>query len=211
MNQAPQSTDIMNTDPRVDRYIAARAPFARPILTHLRRLVHQACPGVQETIKWSMPAFEHQGLICLMAGFKAHTTLTLWKGALILGREFEDGAMGQFGRITSLDDLPPEKVLLGYFQKAVELNEAGVKKTPSKPATARRSAAPVMVPAELHAALAGNEAALARFEAFSPSHQKEYAEWVAEAKRPETRARRVAKAVEQIADGKGRHWQYERC
>jgi len=119
-------------DPRIDAYIAKSAGFARPILKHLRQLVHQGCPEVEETIKWSMPAFGCEGLLCHMAAFKQHVAFGFWKGELVLGKKQETEGMGQFGRITSLRDLPPDETLLGYIRKAAELNNAGVK-APSRP------------------------------------------------------------------------------
>jgi hypothetical protein len=195
------------TDPRIDAYIAKSAEFARPILTHLRAVVHEGCPDVQETMKWSMPFFEHHGPLCNMSAFKAHVGFGFWKGALLVGRGSGDDerAMGQFGRITSLKDLPPKKELVALVKKAAKLNEDGVK-VPKKPA--KRAALPV--PAELEAALAKNRKARAIFEAFPPSHRREYSEWVGEAKREETRSARAAQAIAWIAEGKSRSWKYQK-
>jgi hypothetical protein len=195
------------TDPRIDAYIAKSAEFARPILTHLRAVVHEGCPDVQETMKWSMPFFEHHGPLCNMSAFKAHVGFGFWKGALLVGRGSGDDerAMGQFGRITSLKDLPPKKELVALVKKAAKLNEDGVK-VPKKPA--KRAALPV--PAELEAALAKNRKARAIFEAFPPSHRREYSEWVGEAKREETRSARAAQAIAWIAEGKSRNWKYQK-
>lgn len=192
-------------DPRVDAYIAKSAEFARPILTHLREVVHSACPDVVETIKWSSPFFDHHGAMCNMAAFKEHVAFGFWKGALVVGRPSGDGdgSAGQFGRITSLKDLPPKKELTAYIKTAMKLNEEGVsvpkKKTP-KPE--------IPVPPELAAALAKNKKANAAFEAFPPGHKREYNEWIGQAKGEETRARRVEQAVEWIAEGKSRNWKY---
>jgi hypothetical protein len=195
------------TDPRIDAYIAKSAEFARPILTHLRAVVHEGCPDVQETMKWSMPFFEHHGPLCNMSAFKAHVGFGFWKGALLVGRGSGDDerAMGQFGRITSLKDLPPKKELVALVKKAAKLNDEGVK-VPRKPA--KRAELPV--PAELAAALAKNRKARAIFDAFPPSHRREYNDWVGEAKREETRAARAAQAIEWIAEGKSRNWKYQR-
>ena len=195
-------------DPRIDAYIKGRAPFAQPILKHLRAIVHEGCPDVVETVKWGMPAFEHRGPLCSFAAFKAHAVFGFWKGGLILdskGRSAES-AMGSFGRLTSLDDLPSRRVLVGYVKKAVALNEQGIKVVRKvKP----KSALPV--PAELKAALARNARARATFTAFSPSCRREYVEWISEAKQDATRARRIATAVEWMAEGKKRNWKYEKC
>ncbi|MSU58246.1 MAG: hypothetical protein EXS35_08705 [Pedosphaera sp.] len=195
-------------DPRVDAYIAKAADFAKPILKHLRQLVHAGCPGVVETMKWGMPHFDHKGILCGMAAFKAHSSFGFWKGELILGRH-QGGAdgegMGHFGKITSLADLPDDKTLLGCIRRAVALNDAGV----MKPGRPRSQVKPnLVVPAYFTAALKKNKTALATFAAFSYSHKKEYVEWITEAKRAETRARRIATAMDWLAHGKARNWKY---
>jgi hypothetical protein len=197
------------TDPRVDAYIRAAAPFARPILQHLRDVVHEACPGVEETMKWSFPHFDYKRIFCSMAAFKQHATFGFWKGALLADRLPAVGqrAMGQFGRITSLDGLPDRKTLVAIIKAAARLNDKGVKLPRAKLARARKPIAP---PADFEAALATNERAQAAFEAFSPSHQREYIEWVVEAKQDATRARRIATSVEWLAQGKPRNWKYMR-
>lgn len=196
-------------DPRVDAYIAKSADFAKPILFHIRHLVHVACPDVEETLKWNMPSFLHRGILLNMAAFKQHCALGFWKGELIFGPgTAQDDAMGQAGRLTSLADLPGDENLLGYIRKAVELNDAGIQKTARAKAKAKR---PVVVPDYFLAALKKNKKALAGFENFSPSHKREYVEWIAGAKREETRARRIKTAVAQIAQGKSQNWKYERC
>jgi len=202
-------------DPRIDAYIEKSAPFAQPILRRLREVVHAGCPEVVETMKWSFPHFEYKGILCSMASFKAHCAFGFWTGAEVLEGEAKEGAMGQFGRITSPKDLPAKKVLVGYVKKAVALKDAGVKPAwavaRADRAKARAKRPELPVPEELAAALAlkKNGKAKEAFEAFPPSHRREYIEYVAEAKRPETRARRVAQTVEQLKMGKGRNWKYE--
>jgi uncharacterized protein YdeI (YjbR/CyaY-like superfamily) len=188
-------------DPRVDAYIENAAEFARPVLAYLRDVVHAACPEVEETMKWSMPHFSHKGILCGMAAFKGHCAFGFWKEKLILppGDGTTKGAMGQFGRITSRSDLPPRKVLLGYVREAVRLNEEGVK-APKSPAS-RQVREPAM-PAKFRQALAQHPAAQAAFKRFSPSQRREYVAWIAEAKREETRARRIEKAVGMRREGK---------
>jgi uncharacterized protein YdeI (YjbR/CyaY-like superfamily) len=197
------------TDPRIDAYIAKSAEFARPILTHIRSLVHAGCPHVVETMKWSFPHFEHHGVLCSMAAFKQHCAFGFWKGKLFLpeGNDLGENAMGQFGRITSIDDLPGKKVLLGYIKQAVKLNEEGVK-TPKPP---KKEKEKLVVPAYFRAALKKNKKAQATFDNFSPSHQREYVEWITEAKQEATRERRLATALEWLAEGKSKNWKYEKC
>jgi len=198
----------MSRDPRVDAYIERQAEFAKPILNHLREAVHTTCPAAEETMKWSMPHFMYKGeMLAGMAAFKAHATFGFWRGSLVVGGTNEQqNAMGQFGRLTSVEDLPDPNTLAELIRKAMALTDAGV-----KPPRNKTTKAPFEVPTELTAALQGNEAASATFEAFPPSCRREYVEWVTEAKRPETRAKRVAQAVEWMAEGKRRNWKYENC
>ena len=204
------------SDPRVDVYIAKAAPFAQPVLAHLRALVHRACPEVVEEIKWGRPFFLHRGtILCNISAFKAHCSFGFW-GAEIGRVLLEDGVlqaggMGSLGRITSLKDLPPEKQLLGYIRQAAALIERG--QGENRVVMARRVVKapkpPVEAPAEFTAALKKNKAANVAYAAFSPSCKREYAEWIADAKRAETRERRIAQAVEWISEGKQRNWKYQ--
>jgi uncharacterized protein YdeI (YjbR/CyaY-like superfamily) len=199
-------------NPKVDAYIAKSQPFAQPILSHIRELVHKACPEVEETIKWSMPFFQVRGVILgHMAAFKQHCAIGLWgpeMNAILnaAGLHSEDG-MGSLGKITSLKDLPADKQMLGYYRHAAELIVTGQRTKslvrPKKPAPE--------IPAELTAALKKNKAAAKVFAAFSPSCQREYSDWITEAKRPETREKRITQAVEWIAEGKQRNWKYQNC
>lgn len=200
------------TDLRIDAYIAKSADFARPILTHIREVVHATCPDVEETIKWSMPHFDYKGaMMCSMASFKGHCTFGFWKGSLVLDGnvESDEKAMGQFGRITSVDDLPSKKVLAGYIRKAMKLNDEGVPSpTRSKAATEARS---IDLPEDFASALQENAAAYETFEKFTPGRRKEYIEWITTAKTDETRQRRMETALEWIAEGKSKNWKYEKC
>jgi uncharacterized protein YdeI (YjbR/CyaY-like superfamily) len=196
------------TDARIDAYIAKARPFAQPILTRIRKAVHAACPEVTETIKWSMPAFEYKGPLVGMAAFKAHCALAFWKAALMktLPADVGTDAMGSFGRLESLDDTPSEARLIKMVKEAVALNDAGV-----KVARVRKAPKPAPVaPPELLAALKRNKAASAAWKAFAPSHQREYIEWITEAKTEPTRQRRLETAVSWIAERKGRNWKYAR-
>ena len=195
-------------DPRIDAYIAKSAKFAKPILTHLREVVHSACPDVEETLKWSMPAFMHHGILCGMAAFKEHAAFNIWKGNLIVGGDGDRAAMGQFGRITRVSALPSKKVLTGYIKQAMALNEARTPRPKTRrPGVARKSVS-VAPPADFAAALKKNTKARATFDSFSPSNKREYVEWIVEAKREETRQRRLGQAIEMLAEGKTRNWKY---
>jgi uncharacterized protein YdeI (YjbR/CyaY-like superfamily) len=196
-------------DPRVDDYIANSATFAKPILKQVRKLVHAACPKVEETIKWGFPHFEYKGTLCSMAAFNQHCAFGFWKGKLIEGlAEFKgaknETAMGQMGRITSTDDLPSSAQFTKWIKKAIELNESGVK-VPKKKAAA---SANVVVPPYFKKVLMKNKKALATFEAFPPSHKREYVNWITEAKREETRDRRIAQAIVWLSEGKPHNWKY---
>ncbi len=193
----------------IDHYIDKSADFAKPILEHIRYMVHKACPEIEETIKWGMPSFEYKGLVCGMAAFKAHCTLTFNKGNLmndehgILSQVGKTG-MGQLGKLTSIKDLPNEKILIAYVKQAVKLNEAGVKQTKAATTTS------IEVPGYFLKALKKNKEALKTFEAFSNSHKKEYLEWITEAKKEETRISRIEKAIEMLSEGKSRNYKYEK-
>lgn len=198
----------MSRDPRVDAYIVKAAPFARPILEHVRERVHAVVPGVEEAMKWSAPSFTLGGKILLMmAAFKQHAALNFWRGQEIGDGQPKAGAMGQFGRLASIDDLPPDLELDALIREAAELSKKA-------PAPRKTKHAPKPVPEmhpELAAALAKDPKAKAALEAFAPSHRREYLEWIAEAKRDETRRKRIATAVEWLSEGKRRNWQYETC
>lgn len=192
-------------DPRIDDYIARAQPFARPILKHVRKVVHAGCPAVAETMKWSFPHFEYHGILCSMAAFKAHCAFGFWKGGLLSDVGVGSAeAMGQFGRITSVDDLPDERTLVRLVARAAALNEQGT----TAPRPKKHPKPPLATPADLLAALKRNRKALASFESFPPSHQREYVEWITEAKTDATRQRRLETAVAWMATGKRRNWKY---
>lgn len=198
----------MKTDPRIDAYIDRQAEFAKPILRHLREVVHAACPDCEETLKWSMPSFMYKKeILAGMAAFKQHATFGFWRGSLIVGKTDEPmSGMGQFGRLTSIDDLPSRKELEAMVRKAMQLTDEGVKAPRDK-----HKKAPFTVPQDLRAAIDAVPAAAATFDGFPPSCQREYVQWVSEAKRDETRSKRLAQTVEWLAEGKKRHWKYENC
>ena len=195
-------------DPRVDAYIDRAADFARPILTHIRDVVHGACPDVEETLKWKMPAFMYHGILCGMAAFKEHAAFNLWKARLIVDTDNDREAMGQFGRLKKVSDLPSKKVLTGYIREGMALNEAGVKTPKIRKPGLPRKVVPVEPPADLAASLKKNAKARSTFEGFSTTNKREYIEWIVEAKRPVTRERRLAQAIEMLAEGKTRNWKY---
>jgi len=204
---------MANTDPRIDAYIKGSADFARPILEHLRQLIHKACPDVVETIKWSRPCFEYQGgILCGISAFKQHCAFGFWNASLMKDPAGvlhlkDKNAMGHFDRITSLKDLPADKVLVALIKEAAVLNEQGIK----KPAPAKKSPkADLPMPPALAAALKKNKKAHTVFEGFSPSHRREYIEWIAEAKTDATRDKRIATTLEWLIEGKARNWKYEK-
>lgn len=198
----------MKTDPRIDAYIDRQADFAKPILRHIRETVHAACPDCEETLKWSSPTFMYRGeMLAGMAAFKQHAAFGFWRGSLVVGETQEQmSAMGQFGRLTSVEDLPKRDVLEALVGKAMKLTEDGV-----KPQRNKHSKEPFSVPQDLRAALDANAAAAATFDGFPPSAQRDYVEWITGSKRDETRTKRLAQAVEWLAEGKRRNWKYENC
>jgi uncharacterized protein YdeI (YjbR/CyaY-like superfamily) len=190
-------------DPRVDAYIETSADFAKPILRHLRQVVHEACPAVEEAMKWRAPHFLYKGMLCRMASFKGHCAFGFWKGNLVLGHGAGGEAHGDevhLGRITSLRDLPPVSKLKGYVRRAAKLNEEGVKAPAPKK--------PLVIPRDVAAALTKNAKARETFDRLSRSQRREYVEWVAEAKTEATRTQRIATALEWLAAGKLRNWKY---
>ena len=199
----------MKEDPRVDAYIERQADFAQPILEHLRKVLHSACPDCEETIKWSMPFFTYNGaLLAHMAAFKAHAVFGFWQGKAVTGdTPSEREAMGSFGRITSVEQLPDTSTFTALVHKAMALIDSGEKsaRPPKHPKP------PLETPPDLAAALDANPAARATFDNFPPSCRREYAEWVTSAKRQETREKRLALAVEWMAEGKKQNWKYEKC
>jgi uncharacterized protein YdeI (YjbR/CyaY-like superfamily) len=198
-------------DKRIDAYIAKSADFAKPILSYLREIVHEGCPEVEETMKWSFPHFMYKGILCSMAAFKQHCAFAFWKGSLILDGDANksEDAMGQFGRITSTKDLPAKSALIGYIKKARELHDDGVKV--AKKRRPRGEKKELAVPDYFLKAVKKSKKALVTFDSFSYSHKKEYVEWVTDAKTEETRNRRLQTTVEWLEEGKARNWKYERC
>ncbi|MEO8573610.1 MAG: YdeI/OmpD-associated family protein [Pyrinomonadaceae bacterium] len=196
-------------DPRVDAYIEKSADFAKPILIHIRKLVHKACPDIQETMKWSFPHFDYKGTVCSVAAFKQHCAFGFWKQPLLEQEAFpaEKTAMGSFGRIISIKDLPADKVMIGLIHQAVELNEKGIKI--AKKLAVKK--ADLVIPKDLAKELSQNKTAKATFDKFSPSHKREYVAWIEEAKTEATRNKRLATTVEWLSEGKSRNWKYDNC
>ena len=215
---SPTNIATDNFDPRIDAYINKAKPFAQPILEHLRELVHKACPKVEETIKWSRPFFEYKGAILgNMSAFKEHCSFGFWGeeiGAVLReANVVQDGGMGSLGRITAVKDLPSNKEMLAFLKQATAFIDNG---TYTSPIAARNKVVKVPkpqleTPAEFSQALKANKKAAAVFAAFSPSCKREYIEWITEAKRPETRDKRIAQSIEQIAENKQRNWKYQNC
>ena len=202
------------TDPRVDAYIAAAPAFARPILEHARAAVHAGCPEATETIKWRMPFFVVDGRpLAFMAAFKAHCGFGFWRARAIAGEgpafgaERTDGGTDQFGRLEKVSDLPGKRALAALVKDAAKAL-AAVRERPLAAGRAR-TRPDADVPVALARALARHARARSTFDALAPSHRREYAEWIAEAKRDDTRERRVAQAIEWLAEGKSRNWKYE--
>jgi uncharacterized protein YdeI (YjbR/CyaY-like superfamily) len=196
-------------DPRIDTYINNSADFAKPVLAHIRTLVHEACPEARETIKWGFPHFEYHGILCSMASFKQHCSFGFWKASLMNDPEgilqiTEKNAMGHMDKITSLANLPPDDIFKTYIMEAMRINEEGLKVA----RRAKKEKEELAVPDDFERQLKAVPPAWAIFQEFSYSNKKEYLEWLADARTMSTRASRMEKAVKQIAEGKIRHWKY---
>lgn len=197
---------MASSDPRFDRHLQDAPEFARPLLHELRARVHAICPDVVESVKWRMPAFEFHGLLAGMAAFRAHCTFGFWKDRLLRSDAALAPLLDRLGRMTSVRDLPSKAAFAKVMKAAMRLNVEGI-------GAPRRRAAPrpeLAVPPELVRALAASKRAKATFDAFAPSHRREYVQWIVEAKKDETRQRRIEQTIEWLAQGKHRNWQYER-
>lgn len=200
---------MIQKDKRVDEYILKSADFAKPVLNHLRSLVHQSCPKVEETIKWGFPHFDYKGMMCSMAAFKQHCAFSFWKSALMKDAKQMMGqnehAMGHLGKIRNLADLPSDKQITAWIKEAIKLNDENIK-LPER----RKSAAPktIEIPDGLQKALNKNKIAAAAFTNFSSSHKKEYVEWINEAKTDETKNKRISTTIEWVTERKPRNWKY---
>jgi len=201
---------LKNTDKRIDAYIDRSAEFARPVLLHLRMLVHKAFPEISETIKWGFPHFEHKGIVCSMAAFKSHCTFGFWRAQLMkevmekANRTGQKG-MGQFGRIRKKSDLPSDTIMLRWIREAVRINEDPEK---MKAGTVISKTKSLALPVYIRRALSENKNAQLNFVKLSPSHKNEYITWIREAKKPETREKRLLKFISWVGDGKTRNWKY---
>lgn len=202
---------MQNKDKRIDQYIFKAAPFAQEILIHFRALVHKACPDVEETMKWSMPFFDYNGSsMCNMAAFKQHCAIGFWKAALMKdAKKLKDGnqeAMGHYGKIASIKDLPDNKTIIAHIKEAMKLNDEGVKLAPKKKAPVKE----MELPDDFAKALSKNKKARTVFDGFPPSGRREYISWITEAKTEATRTKRLETAIEWISEGKQRHWKYQK-
>jgi len=200
-------------NPLIDAYINKAQDFAKPVLKYIREIVHEACPAVEEKMKWSFPHFDYKNeMMCSMASFKEHCTFGFWKASLIkdskgILKEAGNTAMGQFGRITKVSDLPSRKILIRLVKNAMNLNDEGIK-VATKPKSNKKKE--LKIPGYFMKELKKNKKALKTFEGFSYSQKKEYIEWVTEAKTEETRNKRLATSVEWLSEGKIRNWKYMR-
>jgi len=201
---------MATTDPFVDEYIEKAKDFAKPILHHIRSLVHAACPDVVETKKWSFPHFDYKGMMCSMASFNEHCAFGFWKQSLLEDAAFpaEKTAMGSFGRIKTLADLPDDATMKKLIHDAMKLNDDGVKVVKAPVSKEKKE---LVIPEILTAALESNALASETFSSFPYSKKKDYVQWITEAKTEATRDKRLGTAIEWLAEGKARHWKYENC
>jgi uncharacterized protein YdeI (YjbR/CyaY-like superfamily) len=202
---------MKNASAAVDQYIEKAAPFAQPVLKRIRAAFHKAAPDIVETMKWSTPFFEHKGVVGNMAAFKNHVSWGFWKAKLmndphgILNPMGETGTMGGL-KVTTVAELPAEKIMLEYIREAIRLNEEDVRIVRAKKAPQGEAE----VPDDLAAALKKSPKARKTFDGFPPSHRREYVAWITEAKQPSTREKRLAQTIEWLTEGKPRNWKYMR-
>jgi len=204
---------MVKKDERVDRYIEGAATFAKPILKHVRRLVHKACPAATETMKWGFPHFMYHGILCSIASFKEHCAFTFWKGSLLNDPENmlekrRGSGMGHLGKINNIKQLPSEETIIAFIKEAMQLNKDDVK-LPRASKGARSNI--IEVPTDLAEALLGNHKAQKTFEAFSNTNKRDYIEWLQEAKTEATRKKRLATTLTWLEEGKVRNWKYIKC
>lgn len=204
------TTTIAN--PRVDAYLASSAEFARPIMTHLRELIHRRCPAVVEEIRWGIPHFDYAGdMMCVFAAHRAHCSFTFLKESIMSDPRLQQNpglpaAKRYMGRLASLENLPRDGELIALIGEAMQLNEQGIKVAPRPP----KPPAQLEIHPEFSQALADNAAAQAIFDKQSPSFRKEYLVWINDAKTEATRSKRIAESLEWIAEGKRRFWKYQK-
>jgi uncharacterized protein YdeI (YjbR/CyaY-like superfamily) len=201
----------MKTDSRIDDYIKKSAEFAQPILSHFRKLVHECCPDINETIKWGFPCFEFKGMVCSMTSFKAHCNFNFWKGQELSDKHgvlipVGNTDMMSFDKIKSINDLPDDTIIKDLITQAIELNKKGGDKAQKTKATPKE----IEVPKFILDALKSNTQAEETFHRFSYSHKKEYVEWICEAKKEDTKAKRIETMLEWLTEGKSRNWKYEK-
>jgi uncharacterized protein YdeI (YjbR/CyaY-like superfamily) len=202
-------------DHRIDAYIGKKPAFAQPILNHLRQLIHSVSPEITETIKWGHPFFEYEGTLANMACFKEHISFGLWSSSGIqdphgvMHRAGEKESSGNFGRITKLTDLPADDILKDFIRQGMALNIKGEKSPARKAAALKPPKAAIETPDYFAGALEENLKAKAAFEAFSPSHKREYLEWIIDAKTEPTRQKRIETTLELLVEGKSKNWKYK--
>ncbi len=202
----------MKKDRRIDDYISKSEEFAKPILRYIRDIVHKACPEVTETMKWGMPHFDYKGMMCGIASFKQHCTFGFWKASLMKDKykvfvKGENSGMGNFGKVKDIQDLPSAKIIIEYIKEAMKLNDDNVAVPKELKENVRKE---LVIPEYFLKVLKKNEVALKTFKDFSYPHKKEYLEWITEAKKEETREKRIYAAIKWLSEGKGRNWKYEK-
>ncbi|MEO9802317.1 MAG: YdeI/OmpD-associated family protein [Reichenbachiella sp.] len=194
---------------KIDAYLTTVSSEHRPVLELIRKTVNAVDDRIQEDWKWRAPCFSLEGLVCWFVAFKSHVGLNFFKGALIEDIhnafvESEDEDKGnRMIHFKSIDEVKV-KVIQDYVKQAVLLNEQGIKIDFPKRKT-------LETPDYLIEALNKNKKAKDVFESFTDAQRKDYIEWLVEAKREETRNKRMTQAIEWIAEGKTRNWKYMNC
>jgi len=183
----------------IDAYIERQQPFAQPILSHVRDLVHEALPEAEEVLKWGVPYFAVKGKNAVgMAAFTKHASV------IVCSTETAGGGMGNYGKLTCVEDLPAKDRLISDFREsAIAVQSPKTSQPKPKPALDE--------PDDLAAAINNVAGAREVFDKFTDAQRRDYIEWITSAKREATREKRIATAAEWIGEGKRRNWKYEKC
>jgi len=195
----------MHPQEQINSYIAEQPEWQRRLLVRLRQLIHAHDTEVEETWRWNAPGFDHGGIMIGLHGFKTCVSVWFHKGALlkdthglfVLTEKDEERGIRKY-KVNEGEPIN-EKAFADLVKQAVKLNGAGTKLGDAKPASKA-----LVVPPELENCLKKDEEAWEHWENFNHSHKKEYVEWIDDAKKDETRKRRIAQALEMIREGVGK-------
>jgi len=184
-----------NASKLIDEAFSKFTGFQKEYCNHLRKLIHKAMPDVKEDWKWG-PNFNVNGMVCGVWGFKDHVKLVFFKGSAMKdtyklfnqGKENEGNRSINFSSADKIDD----KKIIEYLKEAAEINRKGIKLV--------KKEIKVVMPAILVKALNKDKASKTYFESLAPSHRRDYADYISQAKQEETQLRRLDKVMEMLTD-----------